>query len=541
MSSKTPAHAGSGLRDARLWSILAVAIALRVWGLGFGLPNTAARPDESRIVGTGARFVTQRTLSPNFFSYPTLFIYVVGGLYAAGCAASAAARAFPSVAACAATWPQDWAPLFMTARAVSALAGAAGVGVMVFLGRRLHRSAGLYSALLLAVAFLHVRDSHFAVTDAAMTSMALLALLLLVRAHERPSTGRFLLAGVCAGLAASTKYNAALVVAAAIVSQILAWLNAADAPRVRYTRLLYYGGAAVAGFLAGTPYALIDRAGFLRDTIFESGHLVRGHFVLLDVGWRYHAMVTLPAAVGWPLFIAGVGGVIWTLVTRTRIAILIFAFPIIYYIVAGRGYTVFSRYMVPVVPFLCLGAGSLIAVATSAVARRSRTIAPFVAAALLVACAAPTFMKAVQLDRLLARTDSRVLAADWLEQHAASGASILFTSTGWGKPQLSRGSHALPYDEWAWDVDRERLAARMAQPPDWIVVEQSPLPIYTSPPDELRPILERYELRHAIHAYTDGEPHVYDQQDAFYLPLDGFARVARPGPNFLIYARRGGQ
>src|SRR6185295_4425372 len=41
----------------RLWPlgpILVVALALRVWGIGFGLPNTYTRPDESRVVGTAA-------------------------------------------------------------------------------------------------------------------------------------------------------------------------------------------------------------------------------------------------------------------------------------------------------------------------------------------------------------------------------------------------------------------------------------------------------------------------------------------------------
>jgi hypothetical protein len=33
-------------------------------------------------------------------------------------------------------------------------------------------------------------------------------------------------------------------------------------------------------------------------------------------------------------------------------------------------------------------------------------------------------------------------------------------------------------------------------------------------------------------------PHVYDQQDAFCLPLAGFSGVGRPGPNLYVYRRR---
>jgi hypothetical protein len=31
---------------------------------------------------------------------------------------------------------------------------------------------------------------------------------------------------------------------------------------------------------------------------------------------------------------------------------------------------------------------------------------------------------------------------------------------------------------------------------------------------------------------------LYDQQDAFYLPLAGFAGLRRPGPSFELYRRR---
>ena len=30
----------------------------------------------------------------------------------------------------------------------------------------------------------------------------------------------------------------------------------------------------------------------------------------------------------------------------------------------------------------------------------------------------------------------------------------------------------------------------------------------------------------------------YDQQDAFYLPLEGLAGLRRPGPSFELYTRR---
>ena len=36
-------------------------------------------------------------------------------------------------------------------------------------------------------------------------------------------------------------------------------------------------------------------------------------------------------------------------------ALVLFLFPLLYYLLAGRGYAVFVRYMIPVAPFLCIG------------------------------------------------------------------------------------------------------------------------------------------------------------------------------------------
>ena len=157
-------------------------------------------------------------------------MYGLGLLDAGYCSASRLAGRFPSMAACAASWPVQWEPFFLLARGLSALAGTVTVIVTWRLGARLFDEAtGLAGGTLLAVAFLHVRDSHFGVTDVAMTAMLLAAILLLVRAHDAPSRAGFALAGLAGGLATSTKYSAALVGVAAMASQGVAWFEARKA------------------------------------------------------------------------------------------------------------------------------------------------------------------------------------------------------------------------------------------------------------------------------------------------------------------------
>src|SRR3954447_3101484 len=519
-----------------LLAILGVAAALRLWGLGFGLPNTVVRPDENVVVGAAARFTIRRTLDPGFFSYPTLYMYVLGGLDALGCAGGILLRRFPDIDGCTAAWGRNWAPVFMTARLVTATTGVAAVAAVVAIGRRLHPLAGWFAGTFLAVAFLHVRDSHYGVTDVPMTTMLLAAVLLIQRAHEQPSRGRFLVAGLIAGLAASTKYNAAVVGASAVVSQALAWVSSGDGRAVRHTRLFWFTVAAASGFLIGTPYALIAPSRVWHDAHAESLHLLAGHAgIRPDIGWRYHALVTLPLGIGWPLLIVGVIGVVVAFVRRPRQAELIFAFPIIYYLIAGRGYTVFTRYMIPVVPFLCLGAGAVVAAISEAGALGTTRIRGLVAAALAFVCAVSTAPKAIALDRILSRTDSRVLAANWIEARAGRGASILLVSSSYGGPQLSRDGQPMPFEVLTWETDARGIIA--GRRPDLILVEESGLSQYTEFPDALRPVLQDYVLETVIHASDLRVPHVYDQQDAFYLPFDSFKGVERPGANFYIYRK----
>jgi hypothetical protein len=515
----------------QLLPIVALAATLRFWGLTFGLPNTEARPDEGRIVRTAVTFVLDGTLNPRFFGYPTLFMYSMASVYAAGCSAGIAVRSFPDMRACI---EADWLKLIVVARALSALAGVAGVAAVFAIARRLSPSAALPASALLAVAFLHVRDSHFGVTDVAMTSMLLAALLLLLRADREPSARRFALAGLVTGLAASTKYNAILLVSAAAVSQIRVWTDVQAPVPVKHTRFAWFAACAILGFLAGTPYALVSRREFIDALRHESWHLGYGHGIGETIGWKHHALVTLPHGVGWPLLLLGVAGIVWMLVRRPHVATIVFAFPLVYYVVAGQGYTVFARYMLPVIPFLCIGAAAMIATIADGLGRRREAVRAVVTAVLLLFCALPTGVKAVQLDRLLSRTDSRVLAMEWVRDNVRPRSTILMTGGGF---QFWDHGELLPYEAALWESESHRLNDRKTRP-DWIAVEESPLRQYSVFPPQLAPILDEYVLRHTIQALRVSEPHVYDQQDAFYLPIDGFARIARPGPNIRFYERR---
>ena len=119
-------------------------------------------------------------------------------------------------------------------------------------------------------------------------------------------------------------------------------------------------GAALIAFLCGTPYAILDAPHFLEGLQFDFSHLMEGHGIVLGRGWWYHLTFSLWYGLGAPLLIAGLGGMALLAATSWKKAVMILTFPVLYYVTVGRGFTVFVRYITPVVPFLCITAALVV-------------------------------------------------------------------------------------------------------------------------------------------------------------------------------------
>ena len=205
---------------ALLFAVLALALVLRLDGIGWGLPYSFVNVDESTVVPK-AFAAARGHLNPQFFYYPSLYFYLLGGLYLVASPVLWLLRHGNPLAM--GSYVVDPGPYFLLGRLLSAAFGTVSVYLVYRLGRAAYgRPAGLLAALFLAVMPLHVAYSHMAVTDVTATALSLLALLLLIpAAHGRGR--RWLLAGaVAAGLATSVKYNLGLLLLPASVAAVYA-------------------------------------------------------------------------------------------------------------------------------------------------------------------------------------------------------------------------------------------------------------------------------------------------------------------------------
>jgi len=532
-----------------LAGILLLAAAVRLYGIGFGLPHPQCRPDEETISRIALGFFSG-DLNPHFFNYPTFFMYAVFSLYKVYVFLSS----FTGVGTMAAVLSLvNPATGYLLSRGLSAGLGILSVWLLYRLGREAYgREVGLVGACFLCLNLLHVRDSHFGTTDVAMSFFLLGSMFFIVRFLSSGRTGDALLAGAVAGLATTTKYAAVFLV---VPMAVAPWVRAGTeggttgivgkcarplARLIRPVPLWGFGITAVVLFLLGSPYVALDFSKFLHDFTFEAQHLREGHAAVeLGRGWWHHARYTLPYTLGWGLFAASVAGLVWAACRRRAVTLVLFLFPVVLYVVAGRGRTVFARYMLPLIPFFCLTAAYFVVEAARGLRRHVRPA--ILRLFLTVLLVVPSARNVLALDRLLATRDNRLLVQDWLAEHLAPGSTVLQTGAFvFSHVRLPRSLTDMKDAPSPVPFLPETVRLRPGERPDFVLVQRSPLRAHSYVPGHIEVMLEReYVLRETfIAAGPEGWRNWYDQQDDFYLPLRGFAGIERPGPNVFVYERR---
>jgi Glycosyltransferase family 87 len=349
-----------------LVAILALAAVLRAVGIEYGLPyDNLLNPDEHNIVVRSWRMVHGGGGDPHFFDYPTLLMYVEAPFQA---------------------WHDR--PSLLTARIVVLVLGLGSIAATWWLARRSYgnATAGAVAAAIVAVSTVHVAYSREAVTDVALTLGIAVALALMV-------TGRIELAGVAAGLATGFKYPGVFLIVPLVAA---AW--------GQWRRLAVGAALMVAAFAASSPFVLLD-LGRAWDDFSRVQRLARDGWLGFE-----HDHVTPIAFVdrlwegmGPVLLIAGAGLVV-ALIRRTRADLVLASFVLVYYLDLLTIRAHFDRYTLPLLPPLAV------------LASRFRALAPVTLLLLVV-----PLTWSIRDTKKLTRTDTRIVAARWVEDHVARG------------------------------------------------------------------------------------------------------------------------
>lgn len=409
------------IKPATFWLVvvLAVAAVLRFWGLEHGLPYQLGI-DEPQVMSRVLAMMRTGDLNPHFFDYPGLMFYLHLGIACLRFLVGAAGQEFRSLA------DLDITHLLPWARAFTAALGVGTVFLVHQVGMRWGARHALLAAGLMAVLPMHVRESHYALTDVPVTFFTVLAFLLSLAASEHGTLRPFVLAGAAAGLAMATKYTAGIAI---VLPLIAAWMTLTARPS-RLACAAAAVGAWVVAFLLAAPYTLLDLPGFLNGfahlmTYYRApgpdvdpAWLTYLKHVRLNLGWPATILLAWGLGLGVLRSVKGPGRVRWTLLVT---------FPVLFfYGVSGHG-LVFARYLMPAMPFACVLAAIAVISGVSLLRRFDIPRAPRTAliVALTVAAVLPPSVSAVRFLQTISRTSTQALAYQWLEQHAPAGARVV--------------------------------------------------------------------------------------------------------------------
>jgi len=537
--------------------IFLVAAGLRLWALDFGLPSWL-HPDEFSFVFFPLNFFSG-DLNPHFFTYPTFHYYLLGLVYGlCFCLQKlfGVGHSLEQFVALHYFWERT--QLMWLARLTSALLGIGTVAWTVALGARVGgRRAGWVAGSLLAVCAVHVRQSHLAGVDAAMTFWFVGATWAAARLRERERLADYLVAGALVGLAAATKYPGGLAGAAVLAAHLLAGRRLLD------RRLWLAGGAALGCFVLGSPYALLDFKSFQDHFLHQAAHLGAGHGPDLGRGWWYHVRFSLVQGLGWPALALALVGAFAAGRRRQKEALVVLAGFGVFYLVMGAGQTVFVRYVLPLMPLQ-----AVLAAKALARLRDGRWLVLATVLALVQPC-----YHSLRAVALLGREDTRGQARRWIEAHVPQGAALgnfggwagdvrvrTFEGLWWevshfervfGRAQLDR---ALPFLEslesfppfYSYVIQRSNIAAAAGSLEEverleatWVILHRHPLgysQIDSAFAARLEQRAEQVARFSAEGLWTAGAR--YDPLDAFYVPLSGFGNIERPGPDVEIWKMR---
>ncbi|MBV9818614.1 MAG: glycosyltransferase family 39 protein [Solirubrobacterales bacterium] len=420
-----------------LVALLAITLALRLWGIKQGLPYSYNSDEATHFVPRaiayfGHDYNPQYFLNPPAYSY---LLHIVFELWFGS--ADATRRLFVS----------DPTTVFVVARVVAAVLGTMAVWLTYLAGRRLFgRTAGLVAAAIFGLAFLPIFYSHLALNDVPTLAPVALALYGVAGIVRNGSWRDYAIAGVGIGLGAATKYTGGITIVCLLGA--FAGDAVSGTPLQSVRRVLGAVACALLAFVAANPYSVLDYSAFHAGVTLQQSLAGGADPIKLGTtttsGTAYY-LWTLTWGLGWVPAIAAAGGAGLLLVRRwLALAAVLLPAPIAFIIFMGDQQRFFARWLLPVFEIVSLLAGyAIVEVVHWLIVRRRVPVGIAVAAAAVIVLG-QSVAAAVHSDVILSRADTRNLTRAWMVDHVPAGAKIVV------EPVVS--------EDWAQDIGRANPA-----------------------------------------------------------------------------------
>lgn len=414
---------------AAMLAVLALAVSLRVYGLNWD-GGQWIHPDERMILMVVSSRLSIPTaeqlpllptpespLNPEFHAYGSFPLYLL--------------KAVQLLAA-------DRLPLHVLARLLSVAFDCGTVVLVYALAASLAGAwAGVLAALLVAVSPIHIQLAHYYTVDTILAFWTALATYLALRLAATGKLRWALAAGAAAGLAMATKIIGVallLFVALALAARLSEaghWSRRAILRAVGWCAAA--GGVALATFALANPYAIFDAVAFWGEAANQA-LMARGDprfpYTLqfyYTLPYLYSLWQNLTRGWGVGAGLLAWGGLVWGVV-RAAMRIrrpdgwtILTAWGLAFFLIVGGWHAKFPRYLLPLMPLLCVLAAGMVADAWAH--WRARGLRVGIALS-VVALLAATGLYALGLVRVYGQGHSWVRMSRWIYENVPKRARV---------------------------------------------------------------------------------------------------------------------
>ncbi len=410
---------------ALLAAILLAALALRVDGVGFGLP-ALNDPDEPLFLATAFEMLRTGSLNPGWFGHPgTTTLYALALIMLAVGGLGLATGRFANADAFAAAVYADPGLLVLPARLFIVLCGVACVWLTYRIGKRLGGvRVGLVAAAMLAVNAVHIEYSQIIRTDIQASLFMLFGAMSALAIADAGRRRDYILAGIFTGLACATKWPAATIG----LTVVYAYVHRARQGKGRGRDVALFAFVAAATLFLVSPYLLLDQAAVLKNLSGEARPLhpgATGGGLIGNLGWYVTGPLLSSMGIG-ALLLAALG-LVWGAGKDRRWALVILPFCMVFLLLIAAQSLRWERWIIPLLPFAAIAAARALCslVELSPAIGRHRLVLPAATLLLLAPMLATARIEATER-----RHDTRQIASAWLREHVPAGSSVLIEHAG---------------------------------------------------------------------------------------------------------------
>ncbi|HWY51519.1 MAG TPA: glycosyltransferase family 39 protein [Chthoniobacterales bacterium] len=507
---------------------------LRFSSINFGLPDHL-RPDEERLVPRALGVREEANVYGNPAVYPDGQILLVHGVLRSYAMLTGAGQDLRLAYA-----RDNGARAFSIARLVTAAMGTATVLIVYLAAASIYGPvAALVSSALLAVSFIHVRDSKFAKMEIPAGFWLALSVLTMLRIPGRGRLIDYGLAGLFCGLAAATHYPSGAIAIGILVAHLEArrregksLLSSLFDPRIYVA-----GVVSIVAFLAADPSFILEWNQTVRTYIaMRHDFLIwNGGNTPAGFGWPWLLRVAMPRGFGIELEILLLAALLWVFVHRKPGTLALLAFVLVcFWSLTSTRPQLEIRYLINPLLAMVLLAGVFVSEVVmpglSRIGVAAGRTAAIVGGVILLG---HSFIRDLQMNYLLRQTDTRTIARQWMIAHTPQGSSVaMMGGDGYGKPKFNGLYHIII-------IDPPVTKGSSVDSAGWVVSDSAPqLSLWSKGLSDaaVAELNAKGTLEFDVDPFRPGAAApVFDPNDAFYIPFYNITSMMRPGPAIRIW------